>query len=220
VGSGRRPTAIEAVETVNRVPSAPGSWYHSLSMRRQIQIGWRGLAGGGPNLSRLEDVVAPKILRAMRTVSEQLTKLGIPHALVGGLAVGVHGYPRATRNIDFLVGDAAFQHFSGGIVAVAPGVPIQVEGVPVDPISIGPEERHLVTVVESPEICSGIPVAPLAALLYLKLKSPRKRDAVDVAELLRSGVDPAPVRAYLVRHARELVGKFDGLASEAEADDE
>ena len=31
-------------------------------------------------------------------VSRLLTELGVPHALIGGLAVGVHGHPRATKS--------------------------------------------------------------------------------------------------------------------------
>lgn len=41
-------------------------------------------------------------------MSEALTSLGVRHALVGGLAVGVHGHPRATKDIDFIVGAEAF----------------------------------------------------------------------------------------------------------------
>jgi hypothetical protein len=28
-------------------------------------------------------------------------ELGVPHALIGGLAVGLHGHPRATKDVDF-----------------------------------------------------------------------------------------------------------------------
>ena len=46
-----------------------------------------------PDLKLVEAVVAPRITQAMRTASAQLSKVGIRHALVGGLAVGAHGYP-------------------------------------------------------------------------------------------------------------------------------
>ena len=36
-------------------------------------------------------------------VTEALTLAGIDYALCGGLAVAVHGYPRATRDIDILI---------------------------------------------------------------------------------------------------------------------
>ena len=36
-------------------------------------------------------------------VGERLAEAEISHALIGGLAVGLHGYQRATADIDFLV---------------------------------------------------------------------------------------------------------------------
>ena len=52
--------------------------------------------------------------------------------------------------------------------------------------------------------------------MYLKLKSPRKRDEADVVELLRIN-DPKPVRLYLKKNAPEMLPKFDAAASEAES---
>jgi hypothetical protein len=56
----------------------------------------------------------------------------------------------------------------------------------------------------------------LEALIYLKLKSPRRRDEADVTELLRVN-DARPVRLYLEKYAPEMLPKFDVLASEAES---
>jgi hypothetical protein len=36
-------------------------------------------------------------------VSRALTNAGVPYALCGGLAVALHGYPRATRDIDLVI---------------------------------------------------------------------------------------------------------------------
>ncbi|HSN99340.1 MAG TPA: hypothetical protein VLS89_13685, partial [Candidatus Nanopelagicales bacterium] len=71
-----------------------------------------------PDLSLLEGIVAPRVLDALRAASQQLTRVGIRHALVGGLAVGAHGHPRATKDVDFLVGDEAFAHHGGGLVTI------------------------------------------------------------------------------------------------------
>lgn len=95
-----------------------------------------------PDLKLFEDVVASRITQAMRVASAQLKKSGIRHALVGGLAVGAHGYPRATKNVDFLLGEEAFVHHAGGIVTLAPGVPLEVDTIDVDPISIPPSSRR------------------------------------------------------------------------------
>src|SRR5436190_2264571 len=96
-----------------------------------------------PDLSLLEGAVAPQVLNAMRVASEQLGKLGVRHWLVGGLAVGAYGFARATKDVDFLVSDNAFEHHGGGVVTMKPGVPIQVNGVVVDHLSAQPDEEHL-----------------------------------------------------------------------------
>ena len=168
-----------------------------------------------PDLAPVEEVVSGSILKAMRTASERLKDAGIRHVLVGGLAVGAYGYPRATKDVDFLVGDEAFEHHEGGLVTISPGVPIQVGNVPIDPISIAPGEDHLGRALENPARSREIPIAPLESLVYLKLKSPRRKDGVDVIEILKAGADPRPVRAYLERHAPILCAKFDGLVRDA-----
>ena len=56
----------------------------------------------------LVGTVAPTVLVNALDTSRRLSDLGIPHALIGGLAVGIHGHPRATKDADFLVGAEAF----------------------------------------------------------------------------------------------------------------
>ena len=65
------------------------------------------MAAKVPDLSLLNGVVAPEILAAMRSASAQLARTGVRHALAGSLAVGAWGYPRASKGVDFLVGDEA-----------------------------------------------------------------------------------------------------------------
>ena len=103
----------------------------------------------------------------------------------------------------------------GGIVTVAPGVPIQVGDVAIDPLLIAPGEKHLEEAIESPVRVEGIPLAPVEAILYLKLKSPRRKDAADMVALLTAGVDVDAVRAYLERHGAAQVAKFELLAADA-----
>jgi hypothetical protein len=68
----------------------------------------------------------------MRTASRALTALGIRHVVVGGLAVSANGHLSATRVVDFLVGDEAFEHHPEGFVSRKPGVPVQVNGVAIE----------------------------------------------------------------------------------------
>ncbi len=56
------------------------------------------------------EFVSPRVRDAALKAAAQLTHLGVRHALVDGLAVGAHGYVRATKDVHFLVGDEAFEH--------------------------------------------------------------------------------------------------------------
>jgi hypothetical protein len=170
-----------------------------------------------PDVSLLDDTVAPGILEAMRVASSRLTELGVRHVLVGGLAVGAWGHARATRDVDFLVGDEAFEHQPGGLVTMKYGVPIQVGGVAVDLLSASANHRE--DAIENAGT-SGVPVAPLPVLIYLKLKSPRPKDLVDVMELIRLGIERDAVRADLVARSPELVEKWDRAVAEAWRGDE
>lgn len=161
-----------------------------------------------PDISLLEGVVAPRILEAMILASAQLRHAGVRHALVGGLAVGAYGYPRATRDVDFLVGDEAFEFWPSGIITMRPGVPISIGNVAVDSLSIAEGESYLNAAVDAPHMNRGIPVAPVEVLIYLKLKSPRQKDAADIVELLKAGVDEGVVNAYLLAYAPSLLGRF------------
>jgi hypothetical protein len=99
-----------------------------------------------PDLSIVEDIVAPRVVGAMRTTSRLLSELHVNHVVVGGLAVGANGYPRATKDVVFLVSDAAFLTKAGGIVLLAPGIPFQVDGVAIDYLVASSDEGHLAAV--------------------------------------------------------------------------
>lgn len=172
-----------------------------------------------PDLALLEDVVAKKVLDAMRVASARMQSLGVRHLLVGALAVGAHGYPRATKDVDFLVGAEAFEIHEGGIVTLKPGLPIQVQGVLVDHLSAAPQEAHLTESLSA--LPAGTPpVAPVEVLVYLKLKSSRQKDFADVIELIKVGVDLERSRAYLVRHAPGLVGRLDSAVRSAATEED
>ena len=133
-----------------------------------------------PDPTLLDDVVNSRVLEAMRGASDAMKSIGVRHIVVGGLAVGANGYPRATADVDFLVGDEAFDHHAGGVVTLR--APIQVNGVAVDYLSVGTEEKYLDDAI-SAEPGS---FAPATVLVYLKLKSPRAKDRTDVIELIKA----------------------------------
>jgi hypothetical protein len=169
------------------------------------------------DVTLLDDTVASTILDAMRTASARLRELGVRHVLVGGLAVGAWGHPRATKDVDFLVGEEAFEHHEGGLVTLKYGVPIQVGSVAVDLLSASSNNREDALQDLPP---GGVPVAPLPVLIQLKLSSPRPKDLVDVLELIRLGIDRDVVRADLLLRAPQLVEKWDRAVADAWRDDE
>ena len=172
-----------------------------------------------PDLHLLDDVVAERILGAMRAASEALTRVGVQHALCGGLAVGAHGFPRATKGVDFLVGDEAFDVHSGGIVSMRPGVPIQVNGVAVDHLSAAASEPFLAEALDSAPLSAGIRVVAAEVLVYMKLKSPRFSDRVDIIRLVQAGLDVGTCERWLDAHAPQLLDRFRVAVADARAEE-
>lgn len=165
-----------------------------------------------PDLNRLRGIVAPEILAAAEVASAKLREAGIPHALAGGLAVGAHGYPRTTEDVDFLVGDEAFEKHAGGLVTLRFPL-IAVGNVRVDFLSIDEsqgEKEQLRPAVDSSPQSNQVPVVPLAALVYMKLKAGRQKDLADLVELLKRGrIETAEMDRYLAKHAPSLVRKWE-----------
>jgi hypothetical protein len=156
----------------------------------------------------------PQVREAVVKTAGQLKQLGIRYALAGGLAVGAHGYIRATTDVDFLVGEEAFEHY-GPVVAFKSGVPIKVGSVRIDylsPTSLGPQ---LEEVLDHPLMSEGIPIVPIEVLIYMKLVARRRIDLVDIVGLIKTGADVKRVRAYLGQYASDLVQSFDELLDEA-----
>ncbi len=66
-------------------------------------------------LSELEDTaVNPRVIRALREASAQLSAAGVRHVAIGALAVGVHGWPRATSDVDLLLAPEAWNRGPDG----------------------------------------------------------------------------------------------------------
>lgn len=170
-----------------------------------------------PDLARLQGVVAEEVLDAMRAAAARLSDLGVRHWVVGGLAVGAHGYPRGTKDVDFLVGDEAFERHAGGLVTMKPGLPIQAGGVLVDHLSANEGEDFLTADLPAPGV--ALEVAPLPVLLYLKLRSARLKDRADVVELIKAGVELEETRTWIGEHAPELVEALERAVETAAAEE-
>ena len=129
--------------------------------------------------------VAPKVRDAAIQGAAQLESLGLRHALAGGLAVGAHGYVRATTAVDFLVGEEAFEHH-GALVTFRSGVPIEVDGVRIDYLSPFALGKQLEDVLDNPLVSHGLAVVPAEALIYMKLRARRRHHSVMGKSALKS----------------------------------
>jgi hypothetical protein len=169
---------------------------------------------------------------ATARINELLTERGIDHAIVGGVAVCLHGYRRNTVDLDLLIRPADSEGFrsaleSAGITWIAAdkefrtssGVGVQVvlagerEGPGQTATFPDPADPKTVTRIE------GLPVLSLAALIQSKLACGlgnlrrTHKDFADVVELIAAHhLDGAFARSLhksvraefreLVRHAK------------------
>jgi hypothetical protein len=170
-----------------------------------------------PDLAPVFALLAPRIRDVVVKTHEALTAAGIRHALAGGLAVGAHGHPRATKDVDFLVGDEAFIEHGGGLVTLHPALPIAIGDIPIDAVPVPKEAPFLAEALEHPDRTEGIPVVPIEALVCMKLLAMRPRDRRDIEELVLAGMDVKRVRRHVLEHLPDLAEEFDRLVGSAEA---
>jgi len=159
-------------------------------------------------------VIHQRYIDAAKAASAAFTRAGIHHVLVGGLAVGVRGYERATGDVDFLVGEEAFDHH-GLIVSPKAGLPIRYGTVTIDWVSMEPNDQMVLDSFLEMPAGDEVPVIPIEALVYMKLVASRRKDLADVVELVKAGIDVAKVRKYLKEIGR-YAAEFDHLVGEAE----
>jgi hypothetical protein len=159
---------------------------------------------------RPASVLSPEVIEAARTASKALSAAGIRHVLIGGLAVNAYGFVRNTSDVDFLVGSEAYVEQPGGFVTLAPGVPIAIGAVDVDTLEDAAISEGETTDPESE--WEGVPIVSIEGLFFLKLKAWRRKDQMDLVELLKSGADEDAIRDYLVEEivvGPDLLGRFD-----------
>ncbi len=166
---------------------------------------------------RLADSVAARVLLNAIDASRRLSELEVPHALIGGLAVGVHGHPRATKDVDFLVGTEAFEHTSPLLVYREELRDLVRLGA-IDFLAVPKAYPSLVEHLAPSAAGGEVPVVPVEALILLKLHANRPQDQADVVALLQAGVDTATVTHYLRDHAPELLTRFAELVPVSNGD--
>lgn len=163
-------------------------------------------------LDGLRGVVHPDILARTEHISRLLTALGVPHALIGGLAVGVHGYPRLTKDVDFLVGSLAFERTIPFLVYR----PELAEVARVGFSDLMAVPRGYPRLEAEVSLGDAVPVISLSGLVLMKLLAFRGQDQADIEALLRDDETRiADVSDYLAEHAPDLLIRLGQLLSVA-----
>jgi hypothetical protein len=194
-------------------------------------------AGGSAALAETERFFMKEdaVHHALRAISNRLETLGIPYAVVGGMALVAHGYRRSTVDVDVLVtrdhnrlihekldGLGYVPPFAGSrnLRDTATGVRIEFlitgefpgDGKP-KPIAFPDPATASVTI-------EGIRYISLPALIELKLASGltnpnRLKDLADVQELIRALRPPRSLGDTLHAFVRpKFFELWDGLQSE------
>ena len=127
-----------------------------------------------------------KVRRAAVEAERALTAARVRHLICGGIAVAAHGYERSTKDVDFLVGDEAFNKV-GKIVFPRPDIPFEVDGVLIDLVT----NPSIQTLVENELNTNTGKVVSLPFLVLMKLIAYRDRDKNDIVELLKLDADRA-----------------------------
>jgi hypothetical protein len=181
----------------------------------------RSLKGSSALPATLDELVGyvPRdLVEGARAASSAFRDAGIRHVLVGGLAVGLNGYPRHTRDIDFLVDESAFE-FRGPLVIPKPGLPVRYLGIQIDWVLLEPEERAALDPFLLLPVDSEVPVIPVEPLVLMKLVAGRLRDRADVLEMIKAGADVTRLQEF-IRNARPgLTKTLEKLVATAIAED-
>lgn len=149
-----------------------------------------------------------------KAASNAFREAGVRHVLVGGLAVGVRGYPRNTKDIDFMVGDEAF-NFHGLIVEPRAGLPVRYSGVTVDWVSLEPGDRAVFEEFLVDAEPGEVPVMGVEPLIAMKLIAGRHKDKTDVMELIKAGADIEPIITFVSNRFPQKMPLLEQLIAEA-----
>jgi len=185
-------------------------------MRAHIAIRRSGFVNSeAPDLKQALRPV-PTYERAVREVSRMLAAAGIRHALAGALAANAYrSRPRTTEDIDFLVGDEAFEAHPGGFVTLRVPV-IEFDGIAVDQVPLGEALRVLEEGLGRAPVSDGVPIAALDTIVVMKLLAGRTQDLADIEAIAGSGVDRERLRAAVHRLAPDREPTLERLFQNAD----
>ncbi len=204
------------------IPENNGSMPVTRNTLRPIQA--RAQRAQAPGLPGALAAVPAEVRQAFDQSHRTLNDLHVPHVLVGGIAVGAHGYPYATQDVDYLVPeDAAFE--GTVVITFRPGIPIRVGEVAIDYLVPGGPEVVQRRMQECLDLASKFPgevvVVPPDLLTFMKLRAGRAKDVAAVVELLKVGMDAEDIRDFLKEAGdAEVLKRFERCIKKMEEEEE
>ena len=174
---------------------------------------------------------AGKVHETLREITRRLTELGIPHAIVGGMALYRHGFRRSTEDVDMLVTPESLKRIHDELegrgylppFARSKNLRDTQTGVKIEFLKTGdfpgdgkPKPFAFPDPVDVVEIREGVPVVRLITLVELKIASgisspDRRKDLADAQELIKILSLPANFADLLHPYVRD---SFSQLWSE------
>ncbi|HEV8488070.1 MAG TPA: hypothetical protein VGV87_31405 [Blastocatellia bacterium] len=171
----------------------------------------------------------------LNELARRLDEAGIDYAIVGGMALGYHGFVRVTQDVDLLLTGAGYTRFIESLVGLGyvplfPGARKKFKdtrtGVSIDIVTAGeypgdgevkpvafPDPAHVFEVID------GVRVARLVTLIELKLASGmtaphRLSDLGDVQRLIEIVKLPEDLAESLNPYVRDTYKKlWEGIAA-------
>ena len=178
---------------------------------------------------------------ALLDVTARLTRLGVPHALVGGLAISIRAEVRFTRDVDLAIAidsDAELERITRALATEGFALVAVVEqddkkriaiarlrspsGIVVDLLAASSGiEREIVEAAQDAAELPGVRVASsehLLAMKVLSMRDARLQDRIDARGLLAVGpVDIAEVRRLLSLIEARGYGRGQDLGAKLDA---
>lgn len=140
----------------------------------------------------MHSMVPEAVVLAARAAHDLLRSMAIPHVFVGGLAVGVYGWERMTRDVDILVGsrtdlDRIARETGATPLEVIDGVTFELNRVDIDVFRPPAHRKALAAAIQAPRWVDGLPIISLPGLVLLKIhEHARSKDLADVVEILKA----------------------------------
>jgi hypothetical protein len=122
----------------------------------------------------------------------------------------MHGFPRATKDVGYLVGNEAFER-TEPILVYRDELKDRIKMGVVDLLSVPTEYPCLADQLAVPGQGELNVIAP-EALILMKLSANRPQDRADVSRLLDAGIDEQEVASYLADNAPNLLNRFAEIA--------